>query len=138
MDNPSPVTAEEEYARLFPGQAIPEWALGKVKLFEDKKFIITEEGIKTVPLSLVVGTTHPSYGDKVRWLNMLTTKKKSNFRADKWPGFLNVDTSQLCLVRIAGTDDYYIYGEGNHRISAHKLAGTESITCSVGVATPRS
>lgn len=136
MENPSPRTAEEEYARLFPGQAIPEWALSKMQLFESYKFAVREDGTKTVLLSLIVGTAHMRYGGTTRWLNMLTAKKKSNFRADNWPEFLNADTSQLCLVRIAGTDDYYINGEGNHRISALKLAGRESITCSVQVATP--
>ena len=138
MLNPSPTTAEQEYARLFPNQAIPDWALGKVKLLDYGKYLYKADGIKTVPLSLVVGTTHASYGDKVRWLNMLTTKKKSNFRPDNWPGFLNADTSTLDLIRLAGTDDYYISGEGNHRISALKLAGREFITCNVQVAYPAS
>lgn len=136
MENPSPATAEEEYARLFPGQAIPEWALAKMQLFDYYKYTVREDGIKTVPLALVVGTAHARYGGVARWVDMLTAKKKSNFRAANWPDFLNADTSQLGLVRIAGTDDYYISQEGNHRISALKLAGRESITCSVQVATP--
>lgn len=138
MQNPSLPTAEQEYARLFPNQAIPEWALTKIKLLELHNCSIKGDGIRTVPLSLVVGTTHPSYGDKVRYVDMLKAKKKSNFRPDNWPGFLNADTSTLTLTRLAGTDDYYISGEGNHRISALKLAGRESITCDVQIAYPAS
>lgn len=136
MLNPSPTTAEHEYARLFPNQAIPDWALGKMKLLEYHKYSLKEDGSKTVPLSRIVGTTHGSYGDKVRWLNMLTAKKKSNFRPQNWPGFLSADTSSLDLIRIDGTEDYYINGEGNHRISALKLAGRESISCNVQIAYP--
>jgi hypothetical protein len=136
MQNPSPTSGAEEYARLFPGQAIPDWALSKMHLFEYNKFTLKAGGIRTVPLTRIVGTTHPRYGGKVRWLDMLNAKKKSNFRAGNWPAFLNANTSTLDLICIAGTEDYYINAEGNHRVSALKLAGKESITCNVDVAYP--
>lgn len=136
MQNPSPATAEQEYARLFPNQIISEWALDKMKLFEFHDFMLREDGVRTVALSQVVGTTHTSYGGKARWLDMLTAKKKTNFRPANWPGFLNAATSTLDLIQVAGSDDYYINHEGNHRISALKLAGKQSITCNVQVAIP--
>lgn len=137
MEDPSIPTAEEEFARLFPGQEIPNWALTKIKLLHCDDFVCKGDGIRTVPLSLIVGTTHTSYGNTERWLDMLKAKKRDNFRPANWPAFLNADTSTLDLIRIAGTDEYYISGEGNHRISALKLAGRYSITCHVQIATPR-
>jgi hypothetical protein len=136
MEEPSIPTAEEQYARLFPGQAIPKWALATIKLMDDNGYVRKHDAIRTVPLALIVGTTHALYGNSERWLDMLKTKKRYNFRSDNWPGFLSADTSTLELIQIAGTEEYYISGEGNHRISALKLAGRYSITCSVQIATP--
>lgn len=129
---------EEHYARLFPGQAIPAWALDKMELFEEHNFTVRAGIVETVPLAQVAGTNHASYGNKLRWLDMVTRAKKSrNFELKNWPGFLDADTSSLDLVRIAGTDKYYIYFEGNHRVSALKLADKPSLRCHVFVAHPK-
>lgn len=119
---------EEHYALLFPNQAIPAWALEKMELFEEHKFTVRSGTVETVPLAHVVGTNHDRYGNQLRWLDMLTRAKKSHdFRLANWPGFLNADTSTLDFVRISGTDKHYIYFEGNHRVTAFKLAGKRHV-----------
>lgn len=94
--------------------------------------------METVRLEQVVGTDHESYGNKLTWLQMLTyAKKRSNFRPGRMPGLLATDPSRLQLERIDGTQDYYLVGEGNHRLSAYKLSGMETINCAVCVAYDR-
>jgi hypothetical protein len=137
MTYPPKLSPEAHYAQLFPQQAIPAWALEKIALFVPNEFILREERVETVLVTQIVGTDHPSYGNKVRWIDMLTrTKKSSNFALRNWPSFLNAKTSNITLARIAGTDNYYIYFGGNHRVSALKLADKRYITCTVAVAYP--
>ncbi len=138
MTDPTKPPPEEHYALLFPKQAIPAWALDKMELFDDSKFTVREGVVETVPLAQVVGTNHARYGNNSRWLDMLTrAKKSSNFRLDNWPGFLDADTSNIVLVRIAGSEKFYIYFGGNHRVSALKLAGKLALKCQVQVAHPK-
>ncbi|TVT36989.1 hypothetical protein FNT36_24280 [Hymenobacter setariae] len=135
MTNPPKLAPEAHYALLFPQQAIPAWALEKMELFVPNEFILREERVETVLVTQIVGTDHPSYGNKVRWIDLLTcTKKSSNFALRNWPGFLNAKTSNITLAHIAGTDKYYIYFGGNHRVGALKLADKKYITCTVAVA----
>lgn len=138
MTDPDKPLPEPHYARLFPNQPIPAWALDKMELIEEYKFTIGPGRVERVALAQVVGTNDASYGNSLRWLDMLTRGRKSfNFWENNWPGFLDADTSEVELVRIAGTDEYYIYGEGNHRISACKLAGKPFLQCLVKVAHPK-
>ena len=137
MADPTKPSPEQNYARLFPGQPIPAWALEKIDLLEEGEFIISEGGVELVPLAQVVGTRHYAYGG-LRWLDMVTRGQKSdNFSLDNWPGFLNADTSDLSFVRIAGTTSYYLQSEGNHRLAALKLAGKNFLRRPVAVAHPR-
>lgn len=130
--------AEEHYNVLFPGKPIPAWAYEKIRLFDDQRYDTKIGVVETVPLRRVVGTAHWSYGNKLTWLEMLTyAKKRSNFRPDRFQGLLASDPAKLDLVRIDQTDEYYLYGEGNHRLTAFKLAGIESIECLVYVAFPK-
>ncbi len=130
--------AEEQYAILFPGKPIPAWAYEKIRLFDDQRYDTRTGVVETVPFSRVVGTTHQRYGNKLTWLQMLAyAKKRSNFTPDRIKGLLAFDPSRLDLVRIDKTDEYYLRGEGNHRLTAFKLAGIESIKCHVYVAFPK-
>ena len=130
--------AEEHYAILFPSKTIPGWAYEKIRLFDDQRYNSRIGGVETVLLNRVVGTTHWSYGNKLTWLQMLTyAKKRSNFRPDRFEGLLASDPLRLHFVRIDKTDEYYLWGEGNHRLTAFKLAGIESIECHVYIAFPK-
>lgn len=130
--------AEKHYAILFQNKAIPAWAYEKIRLFDAQRYNTRIGAIETVPLNRVIGTSHWSYGNKLTWLQMLTyAKKRSNFRPDRFEGLLASDPSRLDFVRIDQTDEYYLWGEGNHRLTAFKLAGIESIECHVYVAFPK-
>lgn len=130
--------AEEQYAILFPGKPIPAWAYEKIRLFDDQRYYTRTGTVETVSLSRVVGTTHQSYGSKLTWLQMLAyAKKRSNFTPERIKGLLASDPSRLDFIRIESTDEYYLCGEGNHRLTAFKLAGIESIECHVHIAFPK-
>lgn len=130
--------AEEHYAILFPNKTVPAWAYEKIRLFDDQRYSTRIGVVETVPLNRVVGTTHWSYGNKLTWLQMLThAKKRSNFRPDRFQGLLVSDPSRLGFGRIDQTDEYYLWGEGNHRLTAFKLAEIESIECHVDIAFPK-
>lgn len=130
--------AEEHFALLFPGKPIPGWAYETIRYFDYHAYKIGEERVETVRLDEVVGTTHPSYGNKLTWLQMLTyAKKRSNFRPERMPGLLATDPSWLHFARMDGTKEHYLVGEGNHRLTAYKLAGMETIDCTVCVAHPK-
>jgi hypothetical protein len=138
MIDPTKPLPEDHYALLFPQQPTPAWALEKMELFESDNYDFLQEQTETVPLAHVVGTNHPNYGNKLSWLDMLTrSKRSSNFALTNWPGFLDAKTSNITLARLAGTDKYYIFSGGNHRVSGLKLAGRPTITCSVVIAHPR-
>lgn len=88
-------------------------------------------------MAQIVGTSHARYGNSLCWLEMLTIAQSSyNFELSNWPGFLNAITTDIVIARLDGTDKYYIIEEGNHRVTAHKLAGRLTISCSVAVASP--
>ncbi len=132
--------AEEHFAVLFPGKPIPAWAYETIKLFDDQRYDIRIDvvEIKTVPISRVVGTTHCNYGNKLTWLQMLTyATRHSNFRPDRFQGLLALDPTKLNFIRIDQTDEYYLCGDGNHRLTAFKLADVESIKCHVYIAFPK-
>ncbi len=130
--------AEDHFALLFPGKPIPAWANEIIQFFDDSIYHIHDGKVETVKLEHVVGTTHPSYGNKLTWLQMLTyAKKRSNFRPDRMPGLLTTDPSRLAFVRVDETQNYYLLGEGNHRLTAYKLAGMEAIDCTVYMAYPK-
>ncbi len=130
--------AEEHFALLFPEKPIPGWVYETIRYFDYHAYKIGEERVETVRLDEVVGTTHPSYGNKLTWLQMLTyAKKRSNFLPERMPGLLATDPSRLHFARMHGTKDYYLIGEGNHRMTAYKLADMETIDCTVCVAYPK-
>ena len=115
------------------------WAHDQLKLFDLDKFRkfknFTTETHKTdqkIFLSSIIGTDHPSYGDKESWLSMLSNGKRieKNLRSylEKPDFFENRDKYNyphtLSYSTING-EDFYISGSGNHRTTIAKFVFAE-------------
>lgn len=132
------VTPEEIFEALFPDRAIPAHLLQQIELFNEVAYIPSATTvIEKVYLTDIVGTSHPRYGDRNTWLQMITHAKNfSFFKPENFFSFLRNSMESISLVRIGNTERYYITN-GNHRIAAQKIAGYKYITCKVNVVIPK-
>lgn len=116
----------------------PEHAFREIKLLDETTYRLDYKTTITrpVPIPLIVGTNDPKFGQNGhRWIDLfLRFKKLKSFAT--WEEQINtaLDTrlSQgIQLVHIPQTNEYYIYGEGVHRIAFHKVSGNDFVMASV-------
>lgn len=126
---------EQKFSQIFPGKSLPECANDMIEYINEENFryLYHVKG-EEVLVRNIIGTNHIEYGDKYTWLQMLTQAKRSDshYQNEYFHGILMVDLSNVTLIKIVSTGKYYLNCSGNHRITAHKLADTHKITCTVG------
>lgn len=146
------MTPEQIYKLYFGNEPVPDHAYEFIKYIDDTFYKISQElQVRTIPLSNIVGTNQEEYGLRgFRWIDMLTNLEKiktSRYRPEtiKLEGLLTLSfiekTSEgltpFELINIEGTDEYYIFCEGHHRISFRKLSGKKFVEVFVRTAKPQ-
>lgn len=127
---------EEKFQQYFPGKEIPDRAFQEIKFFDEDKYKVDHAVTIRRPVSLckIVGTIHPKYSEKEkrdRWIDMLVEGKKinySHFKPSKIDTILAPESlKNLLLVHVPADNEFYIYGDGNHRISFNILSDKDFI-----------
>lgn len=132
------MSIEKKCQNDFHEERIPKHAFCEIKLLDEVTYRLDYNTTITrpVPIPLIVGTNNPKFGQNGhRWIDLfLRFKKLKSF--ETWEEQINtaLDTrlSQgIQLVHIPQTNEYYIHGEGVHRIAFHKVSGNDFVMASV-------
>jgi len=130
---------EESFRKFFPSNDILADAYNVIKPFNRKDYKYTNRKQELVDLSKISGTWYDRYTkNNIRWIDMLyhLDRIKNN---DFWPQKIErilheYDTHNIDLARIEGSDEYFIWGNGHHRVTLWKLSDLGFKTLPVSLA----
>lgn len=132
---------EESFRKFFPSNDIPAHAYNTVQAYNLDDYKFADQRDELVDLSKIRGTYYTKYNKhKCRWIDMLYHLERIN-NNDFWPQKIDrilheYKTHTVDLARIEGTDEYFIFGEGHHRITLWILSDLGFKTLPVSVAKP--
>lgn len=135
------MTVEEKFKLFFPSNDISTDAYSIVKAFNIKDYKFKDRRDELVDLSKITGTYYDKYNKHgCRWIDMLYHLERIN-NNDFWPQKIDrilheYKTHTVDLARIEGTNEYFIFGDGHHRITLWKLSDLNFKTLPVSIAIP--